>query len=406
VNLNSSLDLFSLATAKVLHSSLKYSKNSLSLQKIVTEKFLAFMELSLASIKEDDLFEIFCNLIYYFLTDVYLGEAFKLLIINNFFMLDGHRKILQKIFQEKVQSAIELKSLVVMAEIMNVFLTFLSKSIGRESDFKRKSYEITFKGTRKSSAEVTAEESLMYIFEKFVDFMWKKKTFDKCEVLSNTAVIFAASKGKMTIDPTFFFMLLTLHTSTFVDIKVQHNKLLQISANSALRSIKTISEVDLKFLLWWKAMGKPDKKLFNQVSMKFLKKTKLDAIERHEAEIFDKKIILERFLNTKASKTFHGNLKEILCSYSDIGKSSSDFKKLLNEWMRLQAEKGSQKAMNVMDVIVKNVGSVEEIELKKKTAMKFVEFVEKPAASSCEKIAVIEMAASLLRVERIPFDVD
>lgn len=277
--------LFSISTAKVLHNSLIYIQNDVNLQKVVVEKFMLFTEFALNQAKDEEMLEIFCNLSYYTLTAKNLEESLKLQIVNHFFTLDGHHKLLKLILNQKTQIAIEVKLLVLLAEIVNIFLTFLSRSFGCGGVWKKKSYEIVFKGTRMSREKITAEETSLYIFEKFVDFMWRKKVFDECEVLSNTSMILAASKD---IDPTFFHMLLTLHTSTFVHIKLFPNALLKISANAALRSIKAISAVDLKFLVWWREMGKPDKKLFDQVAMNFLEQSKLSGIESHEARIFDR----------------------------------------------------------------------------------------------------------------------
>jgi hypothetical protein len=394
--------LFSLTTAKVLHDALTYIKKDSILQKVIVQQFMGFLDFALKSSKGEELFEILCNMIYYFLTTSNLEGNSKLSIINYFFVLDGHQKTLQKILDGKTSPEIQFKSKVVMAEVMSVFMKFLSRSMGHDESWKKKSYEIVFKGTQTGKVvekEASTEEFLMYIFEKFVDFMWKKKSFDKIEVLSNTAMILAVTKGTKSIDSTFFHMLMTLHTSTFTYINVRHNELLRTSAASALNSIKSISVVDLKFLHWWKTMGKPSEKLFNQVAMHLLTISKL-PIEQHDAKLFDKKIILEHFLeSSKTSTTFHGNLKEILCCYSDIGESSSEFTKLLSEWKRLRGEKGSQKAMNVMDVIIRNVGSVEKMELKRKTASNIMMIVKEATVTQHEKLAAIEMAANLLRGE-------
>lgn len=408
VNIKSMLYL--LATAKVLHSTLTYMKDQPALQKTVIEKFLAFMEFSLSRNEEN--YEIFCNLFFYFLNISSLNAKQKLPVLNYFFVLDGYRIVSSTILNSKTPKTLQFKSRVVLAEVMNFFMKFLSKSPEPDESWRNKSYEIVFKGTSEGKEKVcdkcpTLEESQLYIFEKFIDFTWKKKTFDKFEVLSNMSLILAVTKERgEIIEPTFFNMLITLYTSTFKNIKVPGNNLLEVSSAVAVNSIKSVSAIDINFLTWWKAMAKPRQKLFNQVALKMLKQSKLHQTEKTDFKIFDEQSILQNFLeNSNSSSILQDNLRTILCGLSDIGKSSSEFEKLLNKWQKLRAEKEIQKAENFLSVIAENVGSIEETGLKKKTAMTFLTFINSPLTTQQEKLAVIKATANLLRYERIPLKI-
>ena len=382
-------------------------KDQPALQRIFVEKFLALMEFSLS--KTDENYEIFCNLFFYFLNISSLKTEQKLPVLNYFFVLDGHRKVSSTILSSKTPKTLQFKSRVILAEVMNIFMKFLSKSPEVDESWRKKSYEIVFKGTGKEEETEcdkcpTLEESHLYIFEKFIDFTWKKKTFDKFEVLSNIAMILAVTKERgEIIEPTVFNMLMTLYTSTFQNIKVPGNDLLRISSAIASSSIRSIAVIDMNFLSWWKTIAKPRQKLFNQVALKMLKQSKLHQSEKINLKIFDKQSILENLLeNSNSSSILQDNLRLILCGLGDIGKSSDEFEKLTDKWQKLRAEKEIHKAENIFSVIAENVGSIEETGLKEKTAFIFLTFMNEPPTTQQEKLGLIKATANLLRNERIP----
>lgn len=392
---------FTLATAKVFQAFLAYINDHNTLSVVVVDKFLTFMKFSLKLTKDEENYEVLCNMFYYFLTSSNLKTAQKLQMVNFFFVLDGHNTMIKKIHDaEKLVQALQFKSRVVLAEVMKVFMEFMTKSPDADEDWKKKSYEIVFKGNVFSEKydRPESEQAMMYIFLRFVDFTWKKPSFDKIDVLANTSTILAVMKTrKETIDPTFYNMLTTLYTSTFINISIKGNKLLKISSNAVLRSIKNVKTVDLNFLKWLNVMGKPKPEFFNQLAIKFLSQAKLDQIEPHQSRVFDKQIILKTFLNPSTkSLTLHTNLKEVLCSCSDIGKSPRDFEKLMKGFKNLRIRK-KQKALNVMDVIIASAGRIVDTTLKKKTATNFMTIMTDSTSTQHEKLAVIQAATNLFR---------
>lgn len=271
-NLLNSLTFF-LLTSKILNSAMNFSKKITTEQnlicQLVIDKFLALMDFAVTSNKKPNHHEVFCNSFFYFLTTEKLKINEKLQLVSRFFVLDGHELFLAMI-SEKTQ-AVQFKSIVVMAEVLNLFLKFLSKSSDKDATWKKKSYKIVSSVASTSSPEINSDKMLFYIFMKFVDLTCKKKSFDKDRVLSQSAMILATlTAQKISLEPPYFNMLTTLFTTTYVNVAINGNNLLQVSSDAILDSIENVKFIDLKFLTWWKSMGKPNSTEFNKIAMNFL----------------------------------------------------------------------------------------------------------------------------------------
>jgi hypothetical protein len=392
---------FAIATSNVLQKVLMSIKNqqqevvSKTIQ-VLVEKLLAFMEFSLKAINVEENCEVLCNLFYYFLSSPNLIMKQKLQLLNYFFILDGHNKITAMMLNKK--GSLQFKSRALMAEVMSVFMKFVSKSPDTDETWKKKAHDIVFKNNNDFDDEPSREEAMMYIFLSFIDFKWKKLSFNKAGVLINTSIILAVMKTRNeTIETTFFNLLTTLFTSTFVDIKIKGNELLATSSKALRRSIQAIGLVDMNFLKWWKATGTPKRKNFNQVTMKFIAQKKFrQQLELHDTKFLDKEMILQAFLDPSTKlKTVHMNLKNILCSYADLGKSPYDFKKLFE---KLRAEKKRRRAFDVREVIVASIGSLKDSKLKKRTARHFMMLLEDQSATQDEINLAVEAVENLHRL--------
>lgn len=410
--------MFTFITSKVIHGILQLLPlereflqpvHKLMLKAIV-EKFLPLMEFILIKNKDASTYEIFCNMFYYLLTSEKLKQSHKLQLLHYFFELNGHHFMARVIGRNddinKTQSK-HFKSLIVMSEVVNVFVKFLSKSPDSELSFKKICYEIVFNANMSEmdpmENNVSHDTMLVYAFMSFVDFKWKNPRFNSNKVLCNVSLILTATRSKhASMDPTFFKMLTTLYTSTFRHVAIPNNNLLQTSSAAILESAH-IKTVNLSYLKWWCVMGKPKNGEVNEIVMKFLAECEiehLDNIQANDLLVFDRRLVMEKFLDTSISSIkAHRNFKALLCNFTII--EPEEHRMLLARFKHLQTETAKkkkhqqQRLINVFDVMTATVGSLTDSDLKKQTASALMKTLSQQSEPLI-KLAAIQIATNLM----------
>lgn len=363
-------------------------------------------------------YEIFCNMIYYLLMSEKLALREKLQILNRLFVLNGiHTIISMTIEDEEGKSGvIQFKSKILISEVLFVFLTFMKKSAKVDPLLKKTCYQIVFKCNMKlmGTNDAPYESMLLYIFVKFVDFIWKRPTFDAINVLSNTALILAITNlKKISIDRSFFKMLTTIYMASFTNVSIEGNELLQTSSEAILVSIKQVKTINLKYLIWWKAMGKPRAKKFRSVVTKFLQQNELDQLENlqpPELALFDKSLLMNIFFKPETSIKSHSNVKQILCQFVSSF-SSKDYEKLLKEFTSVQWSPSTEKiesrermVLNILDLMIAYSVKVAYLKLKVETGTLFLKAFNEPTTSFHVKEAATQILINFVNRKNLSDD--
>lgn len=415
--------LFMLLTSEVLHNVLFYIPSEASeitsihelMRTTVINKFLAIMDYVLKVDKDLGAYEIFCNMLYYLLTSEKFKLREKLQLLNRFFVLGGHQStISMKSADERKKSRVkQLKSRIVLSEVLAVFLTFMMQPAKPDQSLKKMCYAIIFKANIKlmeaAEANLSYETMRLYIFIRFIDLAWKKANFDKAEVLSSTSVILAAAKlRKLTIEPVFFKMLITLYTAAFTRLTIKGNELLETSSNAILRSIAQVQTIDLNYLMWWKEMGKPKAAEFKLAVTTLLSRDKLDLLEhlqQRQLALFDKSLMIDILLNPKTTITTYSNVSNILRNYASTS-SSQDFEKLLSELKNVQRSQYKEKVkhreqflLNILDLMKAYGSNVSNLKLKQQTGQILLKIFKEPSTSEHVKLAASAIVMSFINVD-------
>lgn len=407
---------FMLLQGKILHNTLSFivSGNEATiehkaLRNVIVDKFLVIMDFILLSKNSMCHYEIFCNMLYYIMTSDKLRFASKLQLINRFIALRGHHFAIKVITDDNhIQSV--LKSKVVIAEVLNACVSYMNKLTESSEALRRKSYEIVFNADFKKMNPIdddpSTETMLMYTFMKFIDFVWKQRGADKCELLSNTSLILAKFKArKISVDPSFHIMLVTLLTSTFQDVSIKGNRLLQISSAAILESAVNLKKFNLNYLKWWQVMGKPKTQQFDELVIKFLGQNledgSIDRLHPRDLEMFSPKLLTKTLFSPSASPIVQNNVKTILCQLK-VFKTSKQYTMLLTELKKLQLESTSknssidEKIFRIIDILGASCSSIEDQGMKKATAMVLANIL-KEQSSDLLKLASVNAATSLMR---------
>lgn len=415
--------LFMLYTSEVLHNVLFYIPSEASeitsihklMRATVINKFLAIMDYILKVDKELEAYEIFCNMFFYLLTSEKFKLREKLQLLNRFFVLGGHQStISMKSAGEKKKSRMQqLKSRVVLSEVLAVFLTFMTQPAKPDPSLKKMCYAIIFQSNVKlmeaADANLSYETMRLYIFIRFIDLTWKKANFDKAEVLSNTSVILATAKlRKLTIEPVFFKMLITLYTAAFTRLTIRGNELLKTSSTAILRSIAQVQTIDLNYLMWWKEMGKPKAADFKLAVTTFLSRDKLDQLEhlqQRQLALFDKSLMIDILLNPKTTIATYSNVSNILRNFASTS-SSQDFEKLLIELKNIQRSQSNEKVkhreqflLNILNLMIAYGSNVSNLKLKQQTGEILLKIFNEPSTSEYVKLATSEIVMSFINVD-------
>lgn len=420
--------MFMLLTSKILHNILFYIPSKSDeikpvhqlMRVTLIDKFLAIVDYILLAKTDHRHYEIFCNMIYYLLTSVKLELREKLQILNRLFMLNGLHSIISMIIEDEEgkSGVIQFKSKVLLSEVLVVFLTFMKKSAEVDPLLKKACYQIVFKCNMKlmGTNDASRESMLLYIFVKFIDFVWKTPTFDAINVLSNTALILAITKlKKIKIDPSFFKMLTTIYMAAFTNVSIEGNELLQTSSKAILVSIRQVTRIDLKYLIWWKAMGKPKAKNFRSVVTNFLQQNELnelDNLQPQELALFDKSLLMNIFFNPTTSIKAHSNVKRILCQFVSSC-SSKDYEKLLKEFTSIQwspspekIEYREQMILNILGLMMAYSVNVANLKLKVETCTRLLKAFIEPTTSFRVKEAVTQILVNFVKQKDLADDDD
>lgn len=407
---------FTSLTSKIIHQililiSLKDEPVHKLMFKVMIEKFLPLIDFTLTANTDDKIHEVFCNMFYYLLTSEKLKMRHKMQLLNRFFVMNGHNFMARAIGRNESKmrtQAKHFKSLIVMSEVVNVFVKFFSKSSDSELSFKKLCYEIVFNANMEQmepmNNNVSHETMLMYAFLSFVDMRWKNPKFNGNKVLCNVSLILTATRANQaSMDPNFFNMLTTLFTFTFRQVAISRNNLIQISSAAILES-EHLKNIDLSYLKWWSVMGKPRSNEVNAAVMKFLlecESWQIENLQESDLQVFDRRLLMEKFLDDSTSSIkAHSKLKTVLCNFTSI--EPEEYQLLLARFKYLQTETAKKKKhqqqqlINVIDVMTTTVGSLMNIDLKKKTASALMKILTQQSESQHVKLAAVQIATNLM----------
>lgn len=401
--------------SKILHNALNLIPSAFEMlssefkliRAVVIDKFLAVMDLTLKENSDDIIYEVFLNLFYYFLTSSSLKQKQKMLLLNRLFSLKGHHYLFTMATASEEESSKEirrLKSKIVIAEVLKVFVMFISEPATSEV----KTYELISKSSPQTpiQGELHLESMMMFIFMRFIDFTWNnfRSDKDKADVFSNVALILTETRErKYAIEPAFTKMISTLFTSAFIKLSLRKNPLLKMSSK-ALLEMTNCSQIDLNYLRWWFSMLKPKKKVLMEVNVNFfnnLKPGQLNSIQQSDAKLFDLKLTMKMFLDNSTKIKLHNLLSQVLCIFTSI--NTTEYKKLLESFnvLRLSSYKKKhriERLMNVMNVMNSAAESLVDMNVKQKTAEVLSKTLHQPSSIPHVKLAAVQIATNLLSI--------
>lgn len=416
---------FLLLTSFILNNSLKFvhvtsekqSREQKLIVTIISQKFLALMQFALKHENDVQHLEIFLNLFYYLLNSDCLIYHLKLILLNRFFTLNGHGKLSKltcsNSSDKKPDRVQAFKSRVVLSEVLVVFMEFFGKSEAEDRCvMKKQAYDIIFNadflnGMRASNP--TQETMLAIAFINVINLLWKTQGFNQNKLLGQTAFTLASLHvQQIAIKPIFLKMLVKLLTVTFKPI-VRDYQILKISSNFILNSAVETYTLDLHYLKWWKAMGKPNESQLDQMIVRYLTQEHcddLDDLKPSDLEVFDQKLLLEKFLTPEiiSETTQHSRIMKILCSYlsshsQDIEKLSRVFRQLFfNESEKNFYETAMINIASVMNARILAIQNDKE-KLKITTGLSYVLKSLLKTSTPHLKMVTVEMAKNLLRYE-------
>ena len=407
--------MFTLRLAKILHNSLNYIPKKLashsfehkSICELIIVKFLVLMDFVVDYNEDVGNNEIFCNMFYYLLTSKTLASYQKLQLVNQFFVLNGHQKLVTWINiandDDKTKRVKFFKTRVVFAEVLHVFIKFVSQKFAVEELEKKTCYKIIFMADMKKmnplECNLSSETFSIYIFMEFINLKWKKTLPDDDTILTNISYIFKSVKDhKVLIHPAFLELLKSMFISLASKTAIHENPLLKEVSNELLKAVKEDESMSLQSLKWLKEVGDPDTLKFNEAVMKFVLVSHADqfvSLEQDYLKLFDQTLITEAFTEA-VSTSMHNNLCIILCQFPNL--PGEHFKCLLLTLRKLCSQqcKQPQKIVNVLEVISAHCENLDQ-ELKNETVKALITVIENQRFSDdYSKIFTIEIACKLI----------
>ncbi|CAO1438039.1 unnamed protein product [Diamesa serratosioi] len=325
---------FLLFSSKILHNILTFTSiHDLELKdtmKVIVEKFMILMEFILVTNHKIDNYEIFTNMFYYLLNSQKLDNAYKMVIINYCFRLNGHNFFVNLCENASNESSpIIFKTKIVMAEILTNFLRFINTIPEEENlQLKRNCYKTVFESNfsliryKKNIHQMELTDMVdlnlqMIIYLQFIDHSFFRLQ-NRVEVFTNLATMISVMDiKKITLDKNFYNMLVVLFTEYYIKIDVPKNNIIMDSSTILLNSIHNKKFLNIKFLKWWRGM-KPNIMVFNDITMNYLYEASDDDVNQLSEDdfiIFKKTILLKNFLDPKISTKYHRNVSKVLCHF-------------------------------------------------------------------------------------------
>lgn len=408
---------FLLFSSKILHSILTFTcKHNLELEntmKVIVEKFMILMEFILITNHKLYNYEIFTNMFYYLLTSQKLEFAYKMVMINYFFRLNGHNFFINLCENApRGKSSIVFKTKIVLAEILTNFLRFINTIPEEEIlTVKRNCYRTVFESNftsfrkKKNIFDMKLTDMVdvnlqMIIFLNFIDHNFFRLR-DHIIVFTNMATMISVMDiRKITLDRNFFNMLVVLFTEYYVTLDIPKNNIIMNSSTILLNSISVQKFMNMKFLKWWHGM-KPESMVFNDLTMIYLQQAPdddLNQLSKDDLFIFNKTLLLKHFLDPKISTKFHRNISKILRHFPLL---AIEYKKCLKEVGQLSKNMIKEKTdgfdeWRIADCLQVLSSSSQESPLLVKTAGDIMKLMKSKSQSDCLKLMTMEFACKLI----------
>lgn len=374
--------------AKLIHNMLQYissdvgTKHQNLIIDIVVDKFMVLMEYVLHDNEELISYEVFINLFYYILRSKKVLFTKKVLLMNRFFNLNGHNFLISVIDEvpQKNGRRRSFKSMVILSEVLSVFMRFTNNVSANDEasmELQKKCYNIVGSANivllkKKTNIykvipnKYTKETILLMTIISFIDHQWKipdnrNKTFSKIALL-----LLVSDMRQINVNSCYFNMMVKIFTTHFAELSIQNSQFLQTSSAVILKSIVDVKIIDINFLKWWKTMGHPTKKAFNEAVIRFIRnpEDQFTDLAPSDVTIFEQKRMLLIFQDQTLPISMHSNVAKILCN---MHLEKREYRKLLIIAKNLLADKSkqqdifyqasehqNQRLANVLDVIGSN----------------------------------------------------
>jgi len=320
--------------------------------------------------------EVLLTILQNFSSSSKFSKPQKLAVLNRFFILDGHVKVIKFATtyddqKEEDQSKI-LKVNVILCSVLHAFLTLVfDKLIEDQQETKRKIYTVLRRSDKSlilrdhsilDAESLSEETALMCIIMCFVDNHWKDQQAKKNYILAKASLILNLTTFyNWKLDTVFLQMLTMIYTKNFpASMSPKDDDSLQASSAALLKQNIPIENIDLSYLRWFKAMGNPVR--FNGIMREFLH----GCVNLHtqltlcNEELFNINQLFKDFVSPDCNFTYHKNLTKVLSKYR-LGRSC--YNKLISRLHALieQLLKGppdrilvEQQITNITDLISTN----------------------------------------------------
>lgn len=357
-------------------------------------------------IKQLEESEIFYVTFYHLLTSEQLTTFDKALLINRFFVLDGVNVCIRQINNiDESETEKFFKERVILSEVFNTFLKCML--LVPDDSMKKECYNIVFGANCRlelsSSVENTKTETIiMYILVNYVGYKWKTPNFKKNEVLCGLSLVLASRKAReLTEFPAFESLLTTLFTSTFVDISIRGNSLLQ-RASKSLLTMNSRAHTSIKYIKWWKATAIPKQFELDEAVKALLSQDngrQSCGFETDDLHIFDRSLLVKILLSSRSTLIEKRNAKQILCTAP--GLFPNDCRKMLRTLKKLcatyyEGSPNESTISSIIEVLEKSVRYSLDYKFVKETSLAMIQIFKKPSVSKELKLAAVQMTKTFM----------
>jgi len=321
------------------------------LVKLIAEKFIIMIRFIVHETRglSKSSYEIFLNLFYYIFTSITFNNVHQM-ILNYFLTLNGlnfliyiansqDNSISGKLLELKARAAISE----VMLQLLKIFLEVDDDDNDTLCQLREKYLKLILNANLdhqnlciEKCDELSRESMLFIIFKYYVLLKWNKMSKSKGVLIASMAFIMETfRKKKIVMDKGIVSMVFYIYTTSFVNIKVKNNELVDNSSAILMKFVGTVNIIiDYNFLKWWFILEWKDRDTYQRLLTFLLSPKSTEEFKNlQESDLYpiDIKFLLQMFLNDKTPVENLEKVTRLLCIVSlnaqDIGKIQTFYEK-------------------------------------------------------------------------------
>jgi hypothetical protein len=243
---------------------------------------------------------------------------------------------------------------------------------------------------------------MMIIFIKYIQWRWNRNNISKGELLSCMAVILVIGKvEKMDFDKGLFSMLIHLFTSSYVNVSIKGNYLLEDSSCTIMKYIPHLKIVkDINFLKWWHCQNvlnkTKDLRTYESSIIGFINLpiNNLDNLTCNDLSPFNLKLMIDWFFDTNKDNII--NKKNLAKLIDKFPLSIREYEKFLRRFQQSLDKTKYVENTDVLSILSSNAVRL-NIHLKKRTGKLTLKTLKNPNIELCDRMMKIQLAVSIMK---------